>query len=171
LGAGLILDGRLYRGTNDMAGEAGHIRLAAEGPVGYGKKGSFEGFCSGGGIARLAKKETARFGGALRDRQNLTAKDVFDAARKGDKTARHVLQTSGRFLGMGLSILIDLLNPERIIIGGVYSRNEKLLKAEILKVIEREALRRSQSVCRVVPSGLGEKIGDVSSLGVAIIDE
>ena len=50
LGAGLILDGRLYEGTNGMAGEAGHLRLAADGPEGYGKRGSFEGFCSGGGL-------------------------------------------------------------------------------------------------------------------------
>jgi glucokinase len=55
LGAGLILDGRLYTGANDMAGEVGHIRLEQTGPVGYGKAGSFEGFCSGGGIAQLAK--------------------------------------------------------------------------------------------------------------------
>ena len=54
MGAGLILDGRLYSGTNDLAGEVGHMRLEADGPLGYGKAGSFEGFCSGGGIARLA---------------------------------------------------------------------------------------------------------------------
>ena len=55
LGAGLILDGRLYSGTNGNAGEAGHIRLSAHGPAGYGKVGSFEGFCSGKGIAQLGK--------------------------------------------------------------------------------------------------------------------
>ncbi|MDI3508455.1 MAG: glucokinase, partial [Clostridiales bacterium] len=54
MGAGLILDGRLYSGITDTAGEIGHIRLAPDGPVGYGKAGSFEGFCSGGGIAKLA---------------------------------------------------------------------------------------------------------------------
>ena len=54
LGAGLILDGKLYAGTNDNAGEIGHIRLSEFGPVGYGKSGSFEGFCSGGGIAQIA---------------------------------------------------------------------------------------------------------------------
>ena len=57
LGAGLILDGKLYTGTNDNAGEVGHIRLDSFGPVGYGKAGSFEGFCSGGGIAQLAALE------------------------------------------------------------------------------------------------------------------
>src|SRR5690606_9115141 len=59
MGAGLILDGRLYAGTNDMAGEVGHMRLAPDGPEGYGKRGSFEGFCSGGGIARLASAKAA----------------------------------------------------------------------------------------------------------------
>ena len=55
MGGGLILNGRLYSGTNDLGGEVGHIRLAKDGPVGFGKAGSFEGFCSGGGIAQLAK--------------------------------------------------------------------------------------------------------------------
>ena len=55
LGAGMILNGRLHRGANDMAGEIGHVRLRADGPIGYGKRGSAEGFCSGGGIAKLAK--------------------------------------------------------------------------------------------------------------------
>ncbi|MCX7030111.1 MAG: ROK family protein, partial [Spirochaetes bacterium] len=60
MGAGLILDGRLYEGPSDLAGEVGHIRLAEDGPEGYGKRGSFEGFCSGGGIARLARAEAER---------------------------------------------------------------------------------------------------------------
>ena len=55
MGAGMILNGRIYEGTNGMAGEVGHTRLSGFGPVGYGKSGSFEGFCSGGGIAQLAK--------------------------------------------------------------------------------------------------------------------
>ena len=61
MGAGLILDGRLYEGTNDFGGEVGHIRLAEHGPLGYGKAGSFEGFCSGGGIALLAARIRRRW--------------------------------------------------------------------------------------------------------------
>jgi glucokinase len=165
LGAGLILNGRLYRGANGMAGEAGHIRLAEEGPAGYGKKGSFEGFCSGGGIARMAEK------GAGQARTGLTARTVFEAAQKGDKTGRRIVQTSGRYLGRGLAVLIDLLNPERIIIGGIYSRNEKLLRPALQKELAQEALARSRSVCRIVSSELGEKIGDVASLCVAVMDQ
>ena len=59
MGAGLILDNRLYRGTNTYAGEVGHIRLRDSGPIGYHKAGSFEGFCSGAGIAQLARQERA----------------------------------------------------------------------------------------------------------------
>lgn len=171
LGAGLILNGRLYRGANGMAGEAGHIRLAEEGPVGYGKKGSFEGFCSGGGIARLAKMEAGRSGSSLKGLKPVTAKDVFEEARRGDKTAKRILQTSAHYLGMGLSILIDLLNPERIVIGGIYSRNAGLLRREVLKTVRREALSRSRAVCRIVPSGLGERIGDFAALSAAVIDD
>ncbi len=160
LGAGLILDGQLYRGTNDMAGEAGHVRLAPNGPEGYGKKGSFEGFCSGGGIARLAEEEG--FSG-------MTAKDLCESAGLGNKQSRKILETSGRFLGMGLSILIDLLNPERIILGGIYSRSGKFFKPILQKVIRKEALARSRSVCKIVPSGLGEKIGDIASLSAALM--
>jgi glucokinase len=129
LGAGLILNGRLYRGANDMAGEAGHIRLSPDGPLGYGKKGSFEGFCSGGGLARMAKGKIDR---------TLTAKDLCEAANRGDQASRRILKVSAQYLGMGLSILIDLLNPERIVIGGIYARNEKIFGPEALKVIRRE---------------------------------
>ncbi|HUO57449.1 MAG TPA: ROK family protein [bacterium] len=162
LGAGLILDGKLYRGTNDMAGEAGHIRLAEDGPPGYGKKGSFEGFCSGGGLARWA---------AAQGLTGLSAKELFELGRGGNRKARELLRESARYLGKGLAILIDLLNPEIIILGGIYARNERLLRPEALKVIRKEALARSQSVCRIVPSGLGERIGDVAALSVAVMEE
>ena len=96
MGAGMILNGKLYSGTTDLAGEVGHIRLADKGPVGYGKEGSFEGFCSGGGIAKLAKtiaKEKLEAGTKLsfcnniNDLHLITAKTVADAAYQGDQTA------------------------------------------------------------------------------------
>ncbi|MBQ6899166.1 MAG: ROK family protein, partial [Clostridia bacterium] len=89
MGAGLILDGRLYSGTNDMAGEVGHIRLADTGPVGYGKAGSFEGFCSGGGIMRLgemmiAEAKNNNRQSVLFTEEEITAKTIAIAARNGD---------------------------------------------------------------------------------------
>ena len=152
-GAGLILDGKLYSGTNGMAGEIGHIRAEKSGPVGYGKAGSFEGFCSGGGIAQLGK-------------DGETAKDIAEAAKKGDKRAIEIYEKSGCYLGHALAVLIDLLNPEMIIIGSIYQRCEDLLKGACTEVLEREALSYSRRICRVVPAVLGDDIGLYAALAL-----
>lgn len=176
LGAGLILDGKLYSGTCDMAGEAGHIRLAENGPEGYGKKGSFEGFCSGGGIARYAMervsqwmaegKETAILqpGEAL---ESITTARVGEAAASGDPLALEIWENTGKMLGKGLSVLIDLLNPQKIVIGSIFLRQKELLRRPMEEVIQKEALSYNVAVCRVVPAGLGESLGDYAALSVA----
>ena len=173
MGAGLILNGRLYSGTNDNAGECGHIRLDSYGPVGYGKAGSMEGFCSGGGIARLAGTrilEVLQRGGKVPwapHPELVDAKLVADAASKGDPLALEIYRESARHLGQGLAILMDLLNPERIVIGSVFARSEALFREEMENVIRREALPLAVSVCRIVPAALGERIGDIASLALA----
>ena len=177
MGAGLILDGCLYSGTNDMAGECGHIRLSGHGPAGYGKAGSFEGFCSGGGIAQLGytmAQESIQRGiipaycvNGLHA-NDISAKTVADAAGAGDVTAIEVYRVSGEMLGRGLSVLVDILNPEVIIIGSVFSRSRELLWPHAESVMEKECLRLSYGVCRVVPSGLGEKLGDYAAVTLAL---
>lgn len=174
LGAGLIIDGRLYSGTNDNAGELGHIRMSDFGPVGYGKSGSFEGFCSGGGIRQLAQslvKERLQMGQTVSwcpdgDVEKINAKVVADAAGQGDPFAREIFDISSRYLGAGLSILIDILNPELIVIGSIYARNEDMMRPVMEKVIAREALPLASEVCKVVPAALGESIGDYAALSV-----
>jgi len=180
LGAGMILNGRLYTGTNGNAGEVGHIRLAECGPVGYGKSGSFEGFCSGGGLSQLgwlaAIEQTQSCECPLYYHpdmapKDITAKSLSDAARNGDVTASRVYELCGSQLGRGLSILIDLLNPERIIIGSIFSRAHDLLWPATERVLQREALAASLQCCTVLPSALGESIGDYAALGVALAKE
>jgi glucokinase len=177
MGAGLILDGRLYEGALDLAGEVGHIRLAEDGPEGYGKRGSFEGFCSGGGIARLARAEAERrlvageAAGFCPDRdalESITAQAVAEAATRGDPAARKVLAESGRWLGRGLAVLVDVLNPERIVIGSIYVRCRAFLEPGMRAELEREALAPSVAACKVVPADLGEAIGDYASLVLAM---
>ncbi len=175
LGAGLILNSRLYSGTSGMAGEVGHIRLESEGPLGHGKKGSFEGFCSGGGISQLAKivmeswdgEDTELISG-LKAGKRILAKEVCEAASRGDSAAIEILRISGQHLGKGLSILIDILNPERIVIGSVYARCREHLEPYTQSVLDSEALSISRGACTVVPSYLGEKIGDYGCLSVAM---
>lgn len=180
LGAGLILDGKLYSGTNDMAGEAGHIRLLEYGPVGYGKKGSFEGFCSGNGIAALGRimatemlqmGKSVSYCGSKDDLEKITAKSIAEAAYAGNDDAKEVYRICGEKLGVGLSILIDILNPEVIVIGSVFQRCEDLLRDAMEKKIKEETLFYSREVCRVVPALLSENIGDVAALSVAAMIE
>lgn len=170
LGAGLILNGKLYSGACDMGGEVGHIRLANYGPVGYGKSGSFEGFCSGGGIAQLAElyaRECRQQGHAPGYPEGASAKEVAEAARAGDPTALQVFDTCARQLGRGLSVLIDILNPERIVIGSLFGRCHDLLWEKTAAVIAAEALPASAAACQVIPAALGESIGDYAALAVA----
>lgn len=172
MGAGLILDGRLYSGTSDMAGEVGHIRLSEDGPIGYGKNGSFEGFCSGGGIARLgtAMIKTAKENGecsVLFGEEEISAKTIAIAAKNGDDLAKRIYDTCAKKLGMGLSILIDILNPEAIVIGSIYSRSSELFDDIINNVIKKEALSYSSEVCKILPATLGDSIGDYAALGLA----
>ncbi|MDD5728897.1 MAG: ROK family protein [Victivallales bacterium] len=166
-GAGLILDGRVYRGTNCYAGEIGHMRLAKDGPVGYHKKGSMEGFCSGSGLAQLAEIGQRNFSGNTCLPEKATAKDIADAAFAGDKLALKIMNISACYLGKGLSLLIDASNPQRIIIGSIFLRCEKLIRPEMEKILRKECLKQTFSVCEVVPSLLGEKIGDYAALSVA----
>lgn len=165
-GSGLILDGRIYRGTNCYAGEIGHLRLAANGPIGYHKAGSFEGFCSGGGLAQLALQMRKDFPQTILP-QKPTAADIGAAANQGDALAIAVLEASGFYLGRGLAILMDVLNPQRIIIGSIFVRCEKFLRPAMERVLKEEALSYTNQVCQVVPAGLGESVGDYAALSVA----
>lgn len=176
LGAGLVLNGRLYSGANDNAGEIGHVRLTASGPYGYYKNGSCEGYCSGGGITRLAQQMLRQkkyasmaknllhcVGGA----DKITTKDIADLAKAGDPFCKAVFTKSGKMLGKTLSILTDVLNPELIVIGGVFMRSSELLLPEAQKVMKKECLSYSLNAVRIEKAGLGESVGDYAALAVA----
>lgn len=176
LGAGLILDNKLYRGSSDMAGEIGHIRLNETGPIGYNKAGSFEGFCSGGGIAELCKirmkeksedKSIKEFIELLEDKP-ISAEILANAVKSQNKFAISIFEESAFYLGKGISILIDILNLDKIIIGGIYTRMETFFKDIVLSVIKKEALKYSSDFCSIEPSFFGDKIGDYSALAVAM---
>ncbi len=175
LGAGVIADGRLLSGAAGQAGEIGHVRLSAHGPVGYNKAGSVEGWASGGGMAQvargeveaaLARGETTALAAKLDS--PLTAKDVAEAAQQGDALAQSIVASTGSRLGEALAILVDLFNPERIVIGGLAMRLGESLLTPARQVMEREALPASAKLCQVVPAALGERIGDVAAICVAM---
>jgi glucokinase len=159
LGCGLILNGGLCRGAGDLAGEVGHIRIAEDGPEGYGKRGSWEGYCSGGGLTRLYAGLTGR---------TETGKRICEAAEAGEAEALKAVDTCAFYLGRGIALLIDMLNPQRIVIGSIFVRSEALFRPRMESVVEQETLAASRKQCAIVPARLGELLGDKAALGVAI---
>jgi len=175
-GAGLVLNGRLYSGTSDNAGEIGHVRLTGKGPEGYRKAGSCEGYCSGSGMVRLAKiiGRKRRFSyayleylNAVGGELNVSAKTLAEHARLGNDFCKAVYKKSGEMLGRSLAILIDLLNPQKIIIGGVFMRASDLLLPAAEKTMKKECLSFSLKDVEILPAGLGENIGDYAALSIA----
>lgn len=173
-GAGLILNNQLFRGASNMAGEIGHVRLSTHGPVGHGKEGSVEGWASGGGIARMGVgivQEAIANGEqtALAQKvQGLTTRDIAAELQNGDPVAKRIVALSGSRLGEALAILVDILNPQRIVLGGLALRLGDDLLGPARATLEKEALPESIAGCEIVPAQLGERIGDVAALCVAM---
>ncbi len=177
MGAGVIAEGNLLCGMSDMGGEVGHLRLTEDGPVGFGKAGSFEGYTSGGGIGRQAQAWTKRLCDAgappkwtrdgVKD-EDITTRVIADYAKAGDTDAVEIFNHVGEMLGRGLSLLVDTLNPETIVIGSVFVRCESLLRPAMEAALRREAIPFSLEGLRVVPAETGEALGDLASVMVAL---
>ena len=151
MGGGLILDGRLYRGKQDLAGEVGHMRLTDDGPQGYGKKGSFEAWASGTGLALQAGKP---------------ADEVGRDALAGDPEAIALVRRAGEMLGRGIALLCDALNPELVVCGTLAVRLGDLYLEPARQVVAREAL----APCPIVPSALGPEFGNKAALAAALAE-
>ena len=156
IGAGLILGGRLYSGACGMAGEIGHVSLYEDGHIGYNKRGSVEGYCSGGGIAQYGKG---------------SARELGVRAEKGDAEAVSIYERVGSDLGKALAILVDILNPEAVVIGSIYVRSREFIEPSMRRSLEKYALAQSVAAVRIVPAALGESLGDCAALCVAEIGE
>lgn len=152
MGSGLIINGKPYAGSCDMAGEVGHIRLHPQGHIGYGKAGSFEGCCSGGGMAQYGLG---------------SAKELAEAARRGDAQAMEIYRQFGEDLGRGIAVLVDILNPQVIVLGSIYQRAQDLIEPHMRKLLEQEALPHSLAELKILPAKLGDALGDMAALGVA----
>ena len=114
--------------------------------------------------ARAAGEESLLFDG-----EAPTAATVAAAAQAGDALALRIYGKSAETLGSGLALLVDILNPECIVIGSVYARNEELFREKMPEVLVRQALPASLAACRILPAALGESIGDVAALSVAML--
>ncbi len=118
--------------------------------------------------AAIENGEVTSLAAQLTTNRILTAKDVAIAAQQGDELAKQIVHSTGTRLGEALAILVDLLNPEVIVIGGLAMRFGESILAPARAVVEKEALSTPAKACRIVPAGLGEQIGDLAAICVAM---
>jgi glucokinase len=165
IGAGFIVNGQVLRGATDTAGEVGHWRLAEDGPLGFGKHGSWESFGSGAGLVELAAQMfPARWAAAT------PIRTLVDAMLADDAEALAVAAAAGKWMGRGLALLIDALNPQVIVFGSLGVALGERVLGPARAVIAEEALPQAAAACALVPSVLGRRIGDVASLMAVLAD-
>jgi glucokinase len=166
LGAGFIINQQVLHGTTDTAGEVGHWRLAPQGPPGFGKAGSWEGFASGAGLVMLASEMFPQRWSA-----QTPIRSLVEAMLADDREALQVAAEAGRWMGRGIALLIDALNPQVIVLGSLaVALGDRVLKS-VREIVAEEALPQAVATCEIVPSVLGKQIGDVAALMAAITQQ
>ena len=172
IGGGLIVDGKLFHGASDVAGEIGHTTIELNGRLcTCGNYGCLEAYASGPAIATRAREVLVREGtGSLMpglvngDLERLTAATVYDAARQGDAVANEIVRDTGRYLGTGVANLLNIFNPDVVVVaGGVTAAGDRLfgpLGAEV----RRRAFAPAVAAARIVPGELPGTAGVVGAV-------
>ena len=175
IGGGLILNGKLYHGADGMAGEIGHTTTMPYGPhCNCGNRGCLEALASGTAIAREARERVARGVPTLiadlagGDLERITAKVVAQAAGQGDMEAQLILTKAMDYLGIGMASLVNLFNPELIVIGGGLTNIGEGLFGPVRRAIVRHAFRTPAETVRVVRAELGDKVGVLGAVATAL---
>lgn len=171
IGGGLILDGKLYHGASDVAGELGHITIDSTGRrCGCGNYGCLEAYASGPAIAERAREalsggETSMLPGLVDgDLSLLTAANVYDAAKRGDELAGHVVRDTAKFLGIGVANFLNIFNPEVVVLAGGVTQAGDLLFEPLRAEVRRRAFEPAVDACRIVPGALHGNAGVVGAV-------
>jgi predicted NBD/HSP70 family sugar kinase len=160
LGAGLFLEGRLYRGLQGFSGEIGHVTAVPDGRAcGCGKRGCVETYVSEGGILRTLS-ERGRWFGSLAD--------VAEAARQQDAVVLEVLNEVGQFLGLALSGLVNILNPEMVVLGGTLATVFEFLEAAMHRTMDSHVMAPLREALRVILSPLGSEVVPMGGIALAM---
>lgn len=172
VGAGAIINGKIYRGNTFNALEVGHSTINVDGPkCNCGNKGCVEVYASGTAIARLANEAIARGEKtSLNDYDKVTAREVFTEAEKGDSVSKEVLDLSLGYLGVCIANLITIFDPEMIVVGGGVSMQGKVVFDKINEVVSERCFKEMAEACKIVPAGLGTDAGIVGAAALAITE-
>lgn len=170
VGCGIIINGDIYQGHTYNAGEVGHTTVEPDGPkCNCGNYGCLEALASGPAIARIAKERMAKGEDSmLKSCVKVTAKEVFDAAAKGDKLSGEVVNYCMNYLGIGMANVVALLDPEKIIIGGGVSKAGAVVFDTVRKTIDKRCFKIMAQGVKVVPAELGTDAGVVGAIGIVL---
>jgi glucokinase len=170
IGGGIVLDGKVYHGTSDVAGEIGHMTIDSTGrKCNCGNYGCLEAYASGPAIAaRAVEGLTAGSASLLPELvdgklDRITAETVSEAIVAGDLYAKEVMHETAKFLGTGLANLINVLNPEMIVISGGVTRAGDHLFEPLRAEVRRRAFREAYEACQIVSSELGDMAGVIGA--------
>jgi glucokinase len=169
IGAGLILGGELYAGAHGIAGEVGHIVVQRDGPrCTCGNRGCLEAIASGTGIARAARESAYKTpSSALHRLEHPHAEDVARAARAGDELANAILENAGIYLGLAMGTLVNLFNPQLIVLGGSVIKAGSLLLAPMRHSMNASSWKASRRGLRIVRPELGDDAGLIGAVEFA----
>lgn len=173
IGAGLILDGRIYRGASGLAGEIGHLTIQENGPLcDCGNHGCLEALAGGRAIARNAIN-AVRAGkrtqlSSIKPVEKITAQDVGEAARLGDLVAQQIVVEAGSYLGTAIAGIINLSNPSMVVVGGGVAQMGDLLLEPIRHVVRERSLRPAAQAVRITAAVLGRRSSSMGAIVQAI---
>jgi glucokinase len=169
VGGGIVLDSRIWHGADGMAGEIGHMTIIPDGRLcGCGNTGCLEMYASARGIVQSYREEAGRTTSETGDQQAITSEEVYQQARSGNEHAIGVMKEMGRLLGIGLANLINIFNPEMIVIGGGVKEAWQLFIGATHQEIMRRAFQIPAERTNIVPSLLGDDAGMVGAAAVAL---
>lgn len=175
IGAGMIFNGKIYEGCNGGAGEIGHMTIEPNGlRCKCGNRGCLEALASGPAIAAraiagiLGGRETLIKELANGSNEEVTAKIVAEAAEKGDKLALGIWKEVGQYLGIAVANLINVYNPEVIIIGGGVAQAGKLLFEPVRRTVKERALPGSAKIAKIVPAQLGDRASIIGAAALVL---
>ena len=175
IGGGIIADGQVYTGTSGAGGEIGHMIIDVNGPpCKCGSSGCWETYASGTAVAREAVRQmeagvpTAirRYAGG--DVNKVTAQTVFQAAQDGDYIAHELISRTAYYLGVGLVNLVNIFNPELILIGGGLAKMGSLLLDPAIEVVRERAFEISAKAVRIELAQLGDDVGALGAVALVL---
>ena len=181
IGGGIVIDGQIYHGANDSAGEVGHQILLPDGPpCGCGKRGCLEALCSGPAIARRAQAAIRKQieTGKIATTELLTRADgrietvksehVLAAAQTGDALALQLVDETAYYMGWGIANLVNILNPDIVLLGTIAIAAGDLLLNPIRKTVAEFAMVRPAEAVKIEPAQLGEALGDLAAIALVV---